>query len=129
MAATTSEDLTIDMSVSDFLIRHGAEQEFRKLCELVRASFPALLGLEMHLQEDPDEDSRAQVVVCAKLPEVCRDYELARPINRRAAQSSVRESRALVADFQAALAALPPMQIVDGARKHLQSIGRLGRQP
>lgn len=55
------------------------------------------------------------------------DYDLARPITRRAAQSSVRESRALVADFQAVLRAAPPMQIVDGARTHLQSIGRLGR--
>ena len=60
---------------------------------------------------------------------VWADYDLARPISRRDAQSSARESRALVADFQTALAALPSTQIVDGARKHLQSIGRLGRQP
>jgi hypothetical protein len=46
MAATTSEELIVEVSITDFLIRHGGEREFRKLCEPVRASFPALLGLE-----------------------------------------------------------------------------------
>lgn len=60
---------------------------------------------------------------------VWADYDLVRPINRRAAQSSVQESRALIADFQTVLTALPSVQIADGARQHLQSIGRLARQP
>jgi hypothetical protein len=76
MATTTSQELTADASITDFLIRHGAEREFRKVCELVRASFPALIGLEVMLQEDPDEDGRVQVVVCAKLPEVYPDDQL-----------------------------------------------------
>jgi uncharacterized protein (UPF0332 family) len=57
---------------------------------------------------------------------VWADYDLARPISRRAAQSTVRQSRALIADFQTALASVPSQQIADGARKHLQSIGRIG---
>jgi hypothetical protein len=59
MASTTSQELTVDASIRDFLIRHRAEREFRKVCELVRASFPALIGLDVTLQEDPDEDGRA----------------------------------------------------------------------
>src|SRR5438270_13825508 len=82
MAATTSEEMTVDASVTDFLIRHGAEREFRKLCKLVRDSFPALLGLEVLLQEDPDEDGRAQVVVCAKLPEEFPDDQLRASMRR-----------------------------------------------
>ncbi len=59
---------------------------------------------------------------------VWADYDLGRPINRRDAESSVEESRALVAEFHTVLATTPSAQIVDGARKHLQAIGRLGRQ-
>lgn len=69
MASTASRELTVDASVRDFLIRHGAEREFWTVCELARTSFPPLIGLEAMLQEDPDEDVRAQVVVCVKLPE------------------------------------------------------------
>ncbi|MGO9467060.1 MAG: hypothetical protein ACLQVF_23205 [Isosphaeraceae bacterium] len=76
MASTTTQEVTVDVSISDFLIRHGAEREFRKVCELVRASFPALMGLELMSQEDPDEDGRTQAVVCAKLPEVYPDDQL-----------------------------------------------------
>jgi hypothetical protein len=35
----------------------------------------------------------------------------------------------VVADFQALLATLPPTPIADGARRHLQAIGRLPRTP
>ena len=82
MASTTSQELTVDASISDFLIRHSAEREFRKVCELVRASFPALIGLEVTLQEDPDEDGRAQALVCAKLPEVYPDDQLQASMRR-----------------------------------------------
>ena len=68
MTKTATQELAVDASVSDFLIRHGAEREFRKVCELVRASFPALIGLELMLQEDPDEDGRVRAVVCVTLP-------------------------------------------------------------
>ena len=82
MASTTSQELTVDASISAFLIRHGADREFRKVCELVRASFPALIGLEVMLQQDPDEDGRAQAVVCAKLPEVYPDDRLQASMRR-----------------------------------------------
>src|ERR1700678_136921 len=82
MATTATQELAVDSSISDFLIRHDAEGEFRKVCKLVRASFPALIGLELKLQEDPDDDGRAQVVVCATLPEVYPDDQLQASMRR-----------------------------------------------
>jgi hypothetical protein len=82
MASTTSQDLTVDASISDFLIRHCAEREFRKVCELVRALFPASIGLDVMLQEDPDEDGRAQAAVCTKLPDVSPDDQLQTSMRR-----------------------------------------------
>ena len=82
MASTTSPGVTVEASISDFFLRHGAEQEFRKVSELVRASFPALIGLEVMLQEDPDEDGKAQAVVCAKLPEAYPDEQLQASMRR-----------------------------------------------
>jgi uncharacterized protein (UPF0332 family) len=57
------------------------------------------------------------------------DYNLRRSVSQRAAQTSAQEARLLVADFQAALTTLSAVQIVSGARQHLQSIGRLPRNP
>ncbi len=82
MARTATQELTVEPPVSDFLSRHGAEREFRKVCELVRASFPALIGLEVMLQEDPDEDGRAQAVVCVTVPEVYPDDQAQASIRR-----------------------------------------------
>ncbi len=82
MATTATQELAVDPSVGDFLIRHGAEREFRKVCELVRASFPALIGLDLMLQEDPDDDGRAQAVVCVTLPEAYPDDQLQASMRR-----------------------------------------------
>jgi|ERR1700733_1349672 hypothetical protein len=82
MASMTSQELALDASITDFLIRHDAELEFRKVCELARTSFPALIGLEAILQEDPDEDGRAQAVLCAKLPEAYPDDQLQASMRR-----------------------------------------------
>lgn len=82
MASTISQELTVDAPVSDFLIRHGAEREFRKVWDFVQASFPALIGLEVMLQEDPDEDGRVQAVVCVKLPEVYPDEQIQSAVRR-----------------------------------------------
>ena len=57
------------------------------------------------------------------------DYDLGRPVGQRLARVTVQEAQAVVADFQALLAAASPLQIVGGARRHLQSIGRLGKSP
>jgi uncharacterized protein (UPF0332 family) len=56
---------------------------------------------------------------------VWADYDLARPVSRRAAQTAVRQSSVLITDFQNVLANLPAAQIADGARKHLLAIGRV----
>ena len=48
----------------------------------MRASFPALIGLEVVLQEDPDETGRAQAVVCAKLPQDYSDDQLQVSVRR-----------------------------------------------
>ena len=40
MAPTTFQEVTVDATIGDFLVRHGAEREFQKVCELVRARFP-----------------------------------------------------------------------------------------
>jgi hypothetical protein len=80
--STTSLQFVVDACVTDFLVRHGAEREFGKICELVRDSFPELTGLEVMLQEDPDEDGRTQAVLCAKLPEAYPDDQLQASVRR-----------------------------------------------
>jgi hypothetical protein len=82
MATAATLEPTVDMSTNDFLIRNDADREFKKVCELVRASFPALVGLEVMLQENPDEDGRAQAVVCATLPEDYPDYQIQASMRR-----------------------------------------------
>jgi len=57
------------------------------------------------------------------------DYDLRRTVGQRHALRSVHEANAVIAAFQALLAALPAVQIADGARRHLQAIGRLGKTP
>jgi hypothetical protein len=76
MASTISEELAVDPSVSTFLQRRGAQEELRKICELARGCFPGLIGLEVTLQEDPDEDGRSQAVVCTRLAESYPDMQL-----------------------------------------------------
>ena len=76
MASTTCYEITVDESVNDFLCRRGAQEDFRKICELARSAFPALTGLEVTLQEDPDEIGRAQVVICVRLPDAYPDEQL-----------------------------------------------------
>lgn len=82
MASTVSEELTVDADVAAFLHRHGAQSQFRKVCELVQACLPALVGLEVTLQEDPDENGRVQAVVCAKLPKSYPDDQLQAALRR-----------------------------------------------
>ena len=97
-------------------VGRGGQSHFNVYSGLLNCGFPRVAAIASRI-----DGLRAH--------RVWADYDLARPISSRAAESSVQESRALMADFQRRVAALPSMQIVDGARKHLQSIGRLGRQP
>jgi len=64
-----------------------------------------------------------------RIDRVKADYNMGVTLRQLAAKSDVQESRALVADFQALLAQSSSGQIVDGARRHLQAIGRLGKTP
>lgn len=40
MASTVSEELTVDADAAAFLHCHGAQSQFRKVCELVQAPDP-----------------------------------------------------------------------------------------
>jgi uncharacterized protein (UPF0332 family) len=57
------------------------------------------------------------------------DYDLWRRIGQHQARSAVREAHAVIADFQAVVTSLSPLAVANGARQHLQAIGRLGRTP
>jgi hypothetical protein len=50
-------------------------------------------------------------------------------VSQRSALSAVLEADAVVVDFQALLAAASTASIVEGARRHLQAIGRIPRTP
>ena len=53
------------------------------------------------------------------------DYDLRRQIAQPFALHWVQEGQRVVSDFTALLNTLPPAQIAAGAKKHLQSIGRI----
>jgi hypothetical protein len=76
LASTVSEEISLDKSVAEFLRQHEAEHVFQRTCEFARSAFPALIGLEVILQEDPDEYARSRVVVCVRLPESFSDVEI-----------------------------------------------------
>jgi hypothetical protein len=68
VASTVSEEFSVDPAVIGFLRQHGAQSYFGIVCELVNACFPEAIGLDVALQEDPDEFGRVQVVLCVTLP-------------------------------------------------------------
>ena len=68
MTSVIADRLVVDAAVRDFVRSNEAQLPFEKVCGLVQDCFPALLGLEVTLQEDPDEDRLAKVVLCATLP-------------------------------------------------------------
>jgi uncharacterized protein (UPF0332 family) len=53
------------------------------------------------------------------------DYELRHRVDQRRALAAAQQAAEIVADFQASLAAVPAARIAAGARRHLQSIGRI----
>ena len=57
------------------------------------------------------------------------DYDLAASISRAFAQDAVREAHDIIVEFQAELTIIGPNSIVTGARKFLQSSGRIPRTP
>lgn len=60
---------------------------------------------------------------------VWADYDLGKTMTQRVALTVVQEAQAVTRDFHALLATVPAAQIVQGARRHLQTIGRLGPMP
>jgi len=97
-------------------IGRGGQSHFNVYSGLLNCGFPEVAAIASRI-----DSMRAH--------RVWADYDLARPISRRAAQGTVGESRALIADFQIVLASVPSAQIAVGALKHLQSTGRIGRRP
>lgn len=95
-------------------VGRGGQSHFNVHSGLLNCGFPRVAAI-------------ASRIDALRAHRVWADYDLARPINSGAAESSVQESRTLMADFQSALAALPSKQIVDRARRHLQSIDRPAR--
>ena len=106
----------------EFFLSHGldvgggAQSHFNLYSGLLNCGFPRVAPIASRLD-------------ALRAHRVRADYDLRRPITHRASQYGVQQSRVLIADFQASLTALSPIQITAGARQHLQSIGRLGRHP
>ena len=67
--------VSVDRAVQDFLRAHAAAPALHRITELVRATFPCLLALDVTLQEDPDDTARTCVLVRAILPASLPDDE------------------------------------------------------
>jgi uncharacterized protein (UPF0332 family) len=57
------------------------------------------------------------------------DYELQAAIAQTQAHEAVKRAQDVIADFQNLSQSIAPAQIIAGARKHLQAIGKLGKTP
>lgn len=57
------------------------------------------------------------------------DYDLAQILTQSLAMNAVGEARKVVRDFQSVLTGISAVQIVAGAKKYLQTIGRVGTTP
>ena len=76
MSATISQQVPLDPTVRGFLAQHDAEADFSRVCELVQSCSPALIGLELTLQADADEEARVQVLLIVTLPWTYPDEQL-----------------------------------------------------
>ncbi len=68
--------VVLDPVTKRFLRDHDALEEFETTFELVRSCFPELLGIEVYLQADPDEETRERVVLRVALPRThdCNEF-------------------------------------------------------
>jgi uncharacterized protein (UPF0332 family) len=57
------------------------------------------------------------------------DYDLQARVAQAEATDAVTRAQAVITNFQSFLQTIPPAQVVDGARQHLQTIGKLGKAP
>src|SRR5260370_26393957 len=106
----------------EFLLLHslnigrGGQAHFNLYTGLWNCGFPTVAATARKIND-------------LRLKRVSADYEFRQWMGQPYALSAVQAARAIVGDFQANLATIPPGQVVDGARRHLQAIGRLGKTP
>jgi len=70
MTTAIFQEPVLESGVREFLQRHGAEESFHAVCELVRSHFPGPLPITVCLQEDPDEEGRVKLLLVLTLPAV-----------------------------------------------------------
>ena len=64
-----TDEIALSKEVIDLLRAKSAVEEYRVTEQLIRETFPELLGLDVYLQEDPDEEGITRVVLDVILPE------------------------------------------------------------
>ena len=97
-------------------VGQGGQAHFNLYSELLNCGFPAVARIASRVDRLREWRGWA-------------DYDLGRAVAQRQATRGFQESKVVIADFQALLVTLPASQIADGARRHLQAIGRHGRTP
>jgi hypothetical protein len=97
-------------------IGKGSQAHFNLYTGLWNCGFPPVATIAKKVN-----DLRSRRIVA--------DYELRQLIGQRGALKAVQTARAIVADFQASLATVSAVHVVDGARRHLSAIGHLGPTP
>lgn len=103
----------------EFLLSHGlsigrgAQCHFNLYVGLLHCGIAPMTDIARRL----DDLRRARVDA---------DYDLRVGIDQFMASEVEQDCRDMIGDFQELLTVVPAVQIVDGARRHLQAIGRLG---
>jgi hypothetical protein len=97
-------------------VGRGGQSHFNLYSGLLNCGFPAVAAVASRI-----DDLRKN--------RVDADYNFSSKVIQVDSVNLVPEGRALIADFQSILNTLPATTIVDGAKRHLQNIGRLGKTP
>ena len=102
----------------EFLLSHGTnvgkagQSHFNLAAGLLHCGFAPLVSIAGRI--DDLRSSRTEA-----------DYDLRSRIDQAWAAAQVQESRGLVGDFNTLMTTLSPAQIAAGAKRYLQSIGRI----
>ena len=94
----------------------GGQSHFNLYTGLMNCGFPSVAAIAVRI----DRLRRSRVRA---------DYELGLSFGQNHALGNTRDADKVLADFQAGLQTLSAKQITDGAKAHLQAIGRLGKTP
>jgi uncharacterized protein (UPF0332 family) len=106
----------------DFLLSHGlnlgrAGQSHSNLyLGLLNCGFPAVALIAGRIDS-------------LRIARSSADYDLGQPVYQVLAHRLLQEIQSVVADFQALLTTLSPVQIAAGTRQFLQTVGRIGPTP